>query len=95
MKKRISNNAKIRFESTFDVGQSVGASVLDQDLVSYTYISAGLNVRYNHSAKFGLGGGTSYSYRFYQSASNDADRPNFDFATLPLSFRPFTFIQKS
>ena len=89
LKKRISNNAKIRFESTFDVGQSVGASVLDQDLVSYTYISAGLNVRYNHSAKFGLGGGTSYSYRFYQSASNDADRPNFDFATLPLRFNAF------
>ena len=36
LKKRISNNAKIRFESTFDVGQSVGASVLDQDLISYT-----------------------------------------------------------
>ena len=57
LKKRISNNAKIRFESTFDVGQHVGASVLDQDLVSYTYISAGLNVRYNHSSKFGVGGG--------------------------------------
>lgn len=89
LKKRISNNAKIRFESTFDVGQSVGASVLDQDLISYTYITAGLNMRYNHSAKFGLGGGTSYSYRFYQSASNDSDRPNFDFATLPLSLRAF------
>ena len=88
LKKRISNNAKIRFESTFDVGQHVGASVLDQDLVSYTYISAGLNVRYNHSAKFGLGGGTSYSYRFYQSANTD-DRPNLDFSTLPLSFRAF------
>lgn len=57
LKKRISNNAKIRFESTFDVGQHVGASVLDQDLVSYTYITAGLNVRYNHSSKFGVGGG--------------------------------------
>jgi len=88
LKKRISNNAKIRFESTFDVGQYVGASVLDQDLVSYTYISAGLNVRYNHSAKFGVGGGTSYSYRFYQSANTD-DRPNLDFSTLPLSLRAF------
>ena len=88
LKKRISNNAKIRFESTFDVGQHVGASVLDQDLVSYTYISAGLNVRYNHSAKFGVGGGTSYSYRFYQSANTD-DRPNLDFSTLPLSLRAF------
>jgi hypothetical protein len=88
LKKRISNNAKIRFESTFDVGQHVGASVLDQDLVSYTYITAGLNVRYNHSSKFGLGGGTSYSYRFYQSANTD-DRPNLDFSTLPLSFRAF------
>ena len=88
LKKRISNNAKIRFESTFDVGQHVGASVLDQDLVSYTYITAGLNFRYNHSSKFGLGGGTSYSYRFYQSANTD-DRPNLDFSTLPLSFRAF------
>ena len=88
LKKRISNNAKIRFESTFDVGQHVGASVLDQDLVSYTYISAGLNVRYNHSAKFGVGGGTSFSYRFYQSANTD-DRPNLDFSTLPLSLRAF------
>ena len=89
LKKRISNNAKIRFESTFDVGQSIGASVLDQNLVSYTYLTAGLNVRYNHSPKFGLGGGTSYSYRFYQSASNDQNRPNLDFSTLPLNFRAF------
>ncbi|MEK9772864.1 MAG: outer membrane beta-barrel protein [Opitutae bacterium] len=88
LKKRISNNAKIRFESTFDVGQQIGASVLEQDLVSYTYISAGLNVRYNHSPKFGVGGGTSYSYRFYQSANTD-ERPNLDFSTLPLSFRAF------
>lgn len=88
LKKRISNNAKIRFESTFDVGQKIGASVLEQDLVSYTYISAGLNVRYNHSPKFGIGGGTSYSYRFYQSANTD-ERPNMDFSTLPLSFRAF------
>ena len=88
LKKRISNNAKIRFESTFDIGQQIGASVLEQDLVSYTYISAGLNVRYNHSPKFGLGGGTSYSYRFYQSANTD-ERPNMDFSTLPLSLRAF------
>ena len=88
LKKRISNNAKIRFESTFDIGQQIGASVLEQDLVSYTYISAGLNVRYNHSAKFGIGGGTSYSYRFYQSANTD-ERPNLDFSTLPLSLRAF------
>ena len=88
LKKRISNNAKIRFESTFDIGQQIGASVLEQDLVSYTYITAGLNVRYNHSAKFGIGGGTSYSYRFYQSANTD-ERPNMDFSTLPLSLRAF------
>jgi hypothetical protein len=88
LKKRISNNAKIRFESTFDVGQHVGASVLDQDLVSYTYFTAGLNVRYNHSSKFGVGGGTSWSYRYYQSA-NTNERPNLDFSTLPLSFRAF------
>ena len=90
LKKRISNNAKIRFESTFDVGQVVGASVLDQDLVSYTYINSGFNVRYNHSEKFGLGGGTNYSYRFYQTDRNSRDdQPNFDFSTLPLSARAF------
>jgi hypothetical protein len=90
LKKRISNNAKIRFESTFDVGQQIGASVLEQDLVSYTYIAAGLNIRYNHSPKFGIGGGTSYSYRFYQSANTSSEnRPNLDFSTLPLSFRAF------
>ena len=88
LKKRISNNAKIRFETTFDIGQSIGASVLEQDLISYTYIAAGLNIRYNHSPKFGVGGGTSYSYRFYQSANTD-ERPNLDFSTLPLSFRAF------
>ena len=88
LNKRISNNAKIRFDTTFDLGQKIGASVLEQDLVSYTYLSAGLNIRYNHSAKFGVGGGTSYSYRFYQSANTD-NRPNFDFSTLPLSFRAF------
>ena len=88
LKKRISNNAKIRFETTFDLGQEIGASVLDQDLVSYTFVAAGLNIRYNHSPKFGIGGGTSYSYRFYQSANTD-DRPNFDFSTLPLSLRAF------
>ena len=89
LKKRISNNAKIRFESTFDVGQSIGASVLEQDLISYTYVTAGLNVRYNPSAKLGLGGGTSYSYRIYQTSSNNPDQPNLDFSTLPLSFRAF------
>lgn len=88
LKKRISNNAKIRFETTFDLGQNIGASVLEQDLISYTYVTAGLNVRYNHSSKFGVGGGTSYSYRFYQSANTD-DSPNLDFSTLPLSFRAF------
>ncbi len=89
LKKRISNNAKIRFESTFDVGQVVGASILDQDFVSYTYINTGFNVRYNHSEKFGIGGGTSYSHRFYQTDSSSDNQPNFDFATLPLSARAF------
>jgi len=89
LKKRISNNAKIRFESTFDVGQVVGASILDQDLVSYTFISSGFNVRYNHSEKFGVGGGTSYSHRFYQTDKSSNNQPNFDFSTLPLSARAF------
>ena len=89
LKKRVSNNAKIRFETTFDLGQEIGASVLDQDFVSYTYINTGFNVRYNHSEKFGVGGGTSYSHRFYQTDSSRPNQPNFDFATLPLSARAF------
>ena len=58
--RRLSNNAKIRFDATFDIGQSVDASIIEQDLTSYTYFLAGLNVRYNHSPKFGVGAGTSY-----------------------------------
>ena len=89
LKKRVSNNAKIRFETTFDFGQEIGASILDQDFVSYTYINTGFNIRYNHSEKFGVGGGTSYSHRFYQTDSSREDQPNFDFSTLPLSAQAF------
>ena len=67
--KRISNNAKIRFDATFDLGQSVGASVLDQDLTSYTFFDVGLNLRYNHSPKFGIGASTSYNLKDYQSGA--------------------------
>ena len=49
LKKRLSNNAKIRFDATFDLGQHVDTSIVDQDLVSYTYFTSSLNVRYNHS----------------------------------------------
>ena len=42
------------------MGQQVGASVLEQDLVSYTYLTTGINMRYNHSSKFGVGAGTNY-----------------------------------
>lgn len=87
-RKRISNNAKIRFDATFDVGQQVGASVLEQDLVSYTYFTTGLNIRYNHSAKFGIGGGTNYSYQYYQTGST-APRPYSDLSSLPLHARAF------
>ena len=88
--KRLSNNAKIRFDATFDVGQSVGASVIDQDLTSYTYFTAGLNVRYNHSPKFGVGAGTSYNAKYYQSGSQTSDQAVYsDIETLPLSARAF------
>ena len=86
--KRISNNAKIRFDATFDIGQSVGASILEQDLISYTYFVAGLNLRYNHSPKFGVGGGTSYNLKHYQSGATQ-DRVYQDISTLPLSLRAF------
>ena len=87
-KKRISNNAKIRFEAVFDLGQNISASVLEQDLVSYTYFTSGLNIRYNHSSKFGLGGGTNYSLQQYQAGST-GPRPYQDFSTLPIHLRAF------
>ena len=86
--KRISNNAKIRFDATFDLGQSVGASILEQDLISYTYFTAGANVRYNHSPKFGVGGGTSYNLKHYQTGATQT-RVYQDITTLPLSARAF------
>ena len=86
--KRISNNAKIRFDATFDLGQSVGASVLDQDLTSYTFFDAGLNLRYNHSPKFGIGASTSYNLKDYQSGAIQ-EQPYQDLSTLPLSLRAF------
>ena len=87
-KKRISNNAKIRFEAVFDLGQNISASVLEQDLVSYTYFTSGVNIRYNHSSKFGLGGGTNYTIQQYQAGST-GPRPYQDFSTFPLHLRAF------
>jgi len=86
--KRISNNAKIRFDATFDIGQSVGASIIEQDLTSYTYFTAGINVRYNHSPKFGVGGGTFYNYKYYQSGGLEGAVYS-DIETLPLSAQLF------
>ena len=86
--KRVSNNAKIRFDATFDIGQSVGASILEQDLISYTYFVAGLNLRYNHSPKFGVGAGTSYNLKHYQTGATQT-RVYQDITTLPLSLRAF------
>ena len=51
--KRISNNAKLRFDALFDIGQKTETSVLENDLTSYSYLSNGVNTRYNHSPKFG------------------------------------------
>ncbi|MFP6900828.1 MAG: outer membrane beta-barrel protein [Opitutales bacterium] len=69
LSKRISNNGKIRFDALFDIGQKTETSVLENDLTSYTFYSAGINLRYNHSPKFGVGASTTYSYRDYQSES--------------------------
>ena len=88
LKKRISNNAKIRFSATFDLGQHVDTSVLEQDLVSYSYFTLGLDVRYNHSPKFGVSAGTSYSLRDYQTGSV-SERPYQDITTLPLQASAF------
>ena len=88
LKKRISNNAKIRFSATFDLGQHVDTSVLEQDLVSYSYFTLGLGVRYNHSPKFGVSAGASYSLRDYQTGSV-SERPYQDITTLPLQASAF------
>ena len=92
LKKRISNNAKIRFDMNFDLGQKVDTSVLEQDLVSYSYFLVAANVRYNHSSKFGLGAGTSYSYRNYQDWAATGGQTNSaygDLATIPIYARAF------
>jgi hypothetical protein len=88
LKKRLSTNAKIRFSATFDLGQHIETSVLEQDLVSYTYFDIGLNARYNHSPKFGLGVGTSYSLRDYQTGSV-SERPYRDYETFPITATAF------
>ncbi len=87
LKKRLSTNAKIRFDATFDLGQHVDTSIVEQDLVSYSYFTTSANVRYNHSAKFGVGAGTSYSYKDYQSGA--VKNSYSDLTTLPLSLRVF------
>jgi hypothetical protein len=83
LKKKVSNNAKIRFSATFDLGQHIDTSVLEQDLVSYSYFTFGLNARYNHSPKFGVSTGTSYSLRNYQTGSV-SERAYQDLSTLPI-----------
>ena len=88
LKKRLSSNAKIRFSATFDLGQHIDTSVIEQDLVSYTYFDIGLNMRYNHSSKFGIGAGTSYSLRDYQTGSV-SERPYQDLTTIPISVSAF------
>ena len=92
LKKRISNNARIRFDMTFDLGQKVETSVLEQDLVSYTYFTTGANIRYNHSPKFGVGAGTSWNYRTYQgdgATGGQNNQPYQDLSTLPIYARAF------
>jgi hypothetical protein len=91
LKKRISNNAKIRFDMNFDLGQRVDTSVLEQDLVSYSYFLVAANVRYNHSSRFGLGAGTSYSYRNYQdwATGGQSNSAYSDLATIPIYARAF------
>ena len=91
LKKRISNNAKIRFDMNFDLGQKVETSVLEQDLVSYSYFLVGANIRYNHSSKFGLGAGTSYTYRNYQdwATGGQTNSAYSDLATIPIYARAF------
>ena len=86
LKKRLSTNAKIRFDATFDLGQHIDTSIADQDLVSYTYFTTNINLRYNHSTKFGLGAGTSYSFKDYQSIAINSYS---DLTTLPIYLRAF------
>ena len=88
LKKRLSNNAKIRFDASFDLGQHIDTSIADQDLVSYTYLTTNLNLRYNHSAKFGVGFGTSYTFKDYQSEGLGLNSYN-DLNVVPLSLRAF------
>ena len=83
LNKRISNNAKIRFSATFDIGQYVGSDLIEADLVSFTYFKAGFDVRYNHSPKFAVSSGTDYVIRHYQSGSINSNYD--DYSNLPIS----------
>lgn len=83
LKKRFSTNSKIRFSASFDLGQSVGTDLIEGDLISYTFFNIGLNARYNHSAKFAFGTGTSYEVREYQSGTVFNDYQ--DLESLPIS----------
>ena len=83
LNKRISNNAKVRFSATFDIGQHVGTDLIEADLVSYTYLIAGFDVRYNHSPKLAVSTGTNYELREYQSGSINSNYD--DYSNLPIS----------
>ena len=83
LSKRISTNSKIRFYTSFDLGQSVGTDLIEGDLISYTFFNIGLNARYNHSAKLAFGTGTSYEVREYQSGTVNNDYQ--DLESLPIS----------
>lgn len=87
LNKRISNNAKVRFSANFDIGQHVGTDLIEADLVSYTYLIAGFDVRYNHSPKLAVSTGTNYELREYQSGSINSYYN--DFSNLPISSNIF------
>ena len=93
LNKRISNNAKVRFSATFDIGQHVGTDLIEADLVSYTYLIAGFDVRYNHSPKLAVSTGTNYELREYQSGSINSYYN--DFSNLPISSNIFIYTHPS
>ena len=83
LKKRISNNARIRFSANFDVGQYVGTDLIEADLIAYTYFISGFDVRYNYSPKFAISSGTNHEIRKFQSGSINTNYS--DFSSLPIS----------
>ena len=80
---------KLKFETKFDVGQNTSTSVLEQDITTTTFYTAGMDVRYDYSVKSGLGSNIEYSIK--DAAGNKAYA---DYAQWSIGGRAFYIYSK-